>query len=62
MMLSSVLKLKHNLYLEETHYILCINPVTLIIEQTVSNLVPVNTLRTGSFKLFKPQFPGFKQF
>jgi len=22
----------------------------------------VNTLRTGSFKLFKPLFPGFKQF
>jgi len=42
MMLSSVFKLKHNLYLEESHYMLCINHVTLIIQQTVSNLVPVN--------------------
>jgi len=42
MMLSSVFKLKHNLYLEETYYILCINHVTFIIQQTVSNLVPVN--------------------
>jgi len=42
MMLSSLFKVKHNLYLEETQYILCINHVTLIIQQTVSNLVPVN--------------------
>ena len=32
-MISSVFKLKHNLYLEETHYILCINHVTLIIHK-----------------------------
>jgi len=40
--MSSVFKLKHNLYLEETHYILCINHITLLIQQTVSHLVPVN--------------------
>lgn len=42
MILSSVFKLKHNLYLEETHYVLCINHVTLKIQQTISNRVLVN--------------------